>query len=129
MSTSTVITPAILMTAIPGGTTFWNKVRVQAIRVWAETSISGTGGSLTTPQLRVDVSNDGVNEPTVSWTDTGTTGQRRPGIAFSLGLREQASWFGVASTQNIFNVRVLNATATEPITVQAVVELLSPNLS
>lgn len=121
-----------LMASVPGGTTFWSHVRFQSFRIWAETEVSTTSGKNgDTPVLRVDAQNVGVNQPTVSWTDTGTTGQRRPGIAFEPSLGLQLEWLGVASTQTLFNVRVTNAPATvfTGVTIQCVCELLSPNLS
>lgn len=124
-----------LMAAVPGGTTFWAHVRFQSFRIWSETELSTTTtGNGSTPVLRVDAQNVGVNQPTVSWSDTGTTGQRRPGIAFEPSLSLQSEWLGVASTQTLFNVRISNASTGTPtvfsgITIQCVCELLSPNLS
>lgn len=124
-----------LMASVPGGTTYWNHVRFQGFRIWSGTNLVVTdfNGSAPTPVLRVDCENVGANQPSISWTDTGTSGQQRPSIAFQPALGLQSEWFVVASTQTLFSVRILNATATpvtfSDVTVQAVVELLSPNLS
>jgi hypothetical protein len=123
-----VLTPATIMGAVPGGITYWSKMRLQLVRVWAETETPGGG---LTPILRVDIQNEGTDSPTLSWSDTGTTGHRRPGISFQPGLREQAQWFVTASTTPLFNIRVTtaNTQVAEFVTVQCVVEILSPNLS
>jgi len=130
-STQATITPGVISAAVPGGTTYWSKIRIQSVRIWAQTQLGNvSAGNGNTPVLRVDCRDDNVNEPAVSWTDTGTSGQRRPAIAFQLGLREQASWFGTANTQPICSIRLTNLpTGTEEVTVQAVVEILSPTPS
>jgi hypothetical protein len=125
------VSPATIMGAVPGGLTYWAKMRLQGVRVWSETGSPVQAGVGLTPILRVDIQNEGTDSPTISWSDTGTTGQRRPGIAFQPGLREQAQWFGTASTTPLFNVRVSagNTQAADYVILQCIVEILSPNLS
>jgi hypothetical protein len=121
------VTVADLMTAVPGGNTYWSRVRVNLIRLWAPTfaNQASTGDS---PTLRVVSGDDGLNEPPVSWSDNGTGGQQRPRIAFALGLREQAAWHGVASNQLLCTVAWTNSAGGTPfVIVQASVELLSPS--
>jgi hypothetical protein len=126
-----VVSPATIMGAVPGGNTYWAKMRLQGARLWSETAGLATAGVGLTPILRVDIQNEGTDSPTISWSDTGTTGHRRPGIAFQPGLREQAQWFGAAATTPLFNVRVTTGTTqvAEYVILQCVVEILSPNLS
>jgi hypothetical protein len=130
-STEAVLTPGVISAAVPGGTTYWSKIRIQSVRIWAQTQLGNvTTGNGNTPVLRVDCRDNNVNEPALSWSDTGTSGQRRPAIAFQPGLREQASWYGTANTQPICAIRLANlATGTEEVTVQVVVEILSPSPS
>lgn len=128
---STPVTVADVMGAVPGGLTYWAHVRVNLIRVWAPAIVYNASGQAAGDSvvLRVDVANDGLDAPTVSWSDSGTGGSQRPRVAYMLGLREQSSWFGVASTQELFRVFVNTSSAAVNVIVQANLELLSPNLS
>jgi len=130
-STGVPVTIADVMGAVPGGLTYWAHARVNLIRVWAPAITYNISSALPDGDsvfLRVDVANDGLDAPTVSWTDSGTGGSQRPRVAYMLGLREQSSWFGVASTQELMRVYVPSASGCSVI-VQANLELLSPNLS
>jgi len=129
-STGVPVTVADLMGSVPGGLTYWAHVRVNLIRAWAP-AITYNGNGLADGDsvvLRVDVANDGLDAPTVSWSDSGTGGSQRPRVAYMLGLREQSSWFGVASAQELFRLYVSSSNGCNVI-VQANLELLSPNLS
>jgi hypothetical protein len=131
-SAGTPVTVADVMGAVPGGLTYWAHVRVNLIRAWAPAVVYNTSSGSPSGDsvvLRVDCSNNDVNSPTVSWSDSGTGGQQRPRVAFELGLREQSSWFSVASTTELFRLFVIPATGNTNVIVQANVELLSPNLS
>lgn len=126
------VTVADVMGAVPGGLTYWAHVRVNLIRVWAPGIVYNPNSGIPAGDsvvLRVDCSNNDINSPTVSWSDSGTGGQQRPRVAFELGLREQSSWFGVASTSELFRLFVSPFTGDATVIVQANVELLSPNLS
>jgi len=122
--TSTEIDVATIASAVPGGLTYWRFVRINLIRVWGPSENAGTDSGA----IRVDCDINTIDSPSISWTDSGTGGQQRSRVAFALGLREQSTWFGVASTTNIFNVRHFGLEPAVCI-VQASVELLSPNLS
>lgn len=123
-ATPTFVDVATLVSAVPGGLTYWAFARINLIRVWGASENSGTDSGA----IRVDVLIDNLDSPSISWTDSGTGGQQRPRIAFALGLREQSSWFGVASTTRIFSVQHFGL---EPSTVivQASLELLSPHFA
>jgi hypothetical protein len=125
------VTVADLMGAVPGGLTYWARVRVNLIRAWAPAVVYSSTGQASGDSvvLRVDVANDGLDAPTMSWSDSGTGGSQRPRVAYMLGLREQSSWFGVASTQQLFRLSVNTGAASCNVIVQANLELLSPNLS
>jgi len=126
-STPVPVTVADLMGAVPGGNTYWSRVRVNLIRLWAP-NFANQSAISDSPTLRVKSGDDGLNEPAVSWSDNGTGGQQRPRIAFALGLREQAAWFGVASSQLLCTVEWNSLAGGTPfVIVQASVELLSPS--
>jgi len=128
----TPITVARIAAAVPGGLTYWTRIRVSSMRIYSQDVLSAVGEAQISPTLRVDFSSDGVNAPTVSWSDQGTSGQRRAAIAFAPGLRVQSEWFGTSQTTTICNVRLLNGSTIltgHSVLVQAVIELLSPNLN
>lgn len=131
-SAGTPVTVADVMGSVPGGLTYWAHARVNLIRAWAPAIVYTGSGQPTGDSvvLRVDVANDGLDAPTVSWSDSGTGGSQRPKVAYMLGLREQSSWFGVASTQELCRLHVAGAAGSQlNVIVQANLELLSPNLS
>jgi hypothetical protein len=130
-TSGTTLTVARISSAVPGGLTYWSKIRIQSLRIWASELTAGSGNQ---PTLRVDANTGGVDQPTISWTDSGTQGQRRPAIAFSPGLRFQAEWFGTAAVAGVAVLSVSDSPSApflsgETLVVQAVVELVSPNLS
>jgi len=125
------VTVADVMGAVPGGLTYWAHVRVNLIRAWAPAIVYSSSGLAQGDSvvLRVDVANDGLDAPTMSWSDSGTGGSQRPKVAYMLGLREQSSWFGVASTRELCRLHLAPAGNPSLVIVQANLELLSPNLS
>lgn len=114
-----------LASGIPGGSSYWNSIRVTAIDVW------GTATSTTTPgadtgslQINVD-SSSSWSQPPVTWIDSGTSGAERPRIGFTLGLLDQARFFGTADTTVLFSAK---GTPQTSLIVQCTVELVSPSL-
>jgi len=113
-----------LMQGIPGGVTYWSKVRVQQVKVWAPTQVTGAAVS---PLLVVDATSPAG--PDISWIDTGIVGQTRPKIGFQFGLLQQSNWLNVADDTDLFSVRIQNAgTGNHLIVIQAVLEIVSPRL-
>jgi len=117
--TITPITPSILMSTVPGGLTFWNRVRVERIDVW--------GSGIDDSTLQVEIVPDVAwNQPSLQLEDVGTPGQRRPAIGVRLGLLDRGRWFGTADTTVI--AQVSTSSLTSNIIVQATIELTSPPL-
>lgn len=131
-STPTAVTVSSLAGAIPGGLTYWNKIRFQSVKIWAnEISIgSGAANIQRFPIMIVTTTPVGNAEPAIQWNDQGTTGQQRPAIGFSFGLNLQSQWFGVADIQQLFTVVLHdplgNVAVPGSVRIQAVVEILSP---
>lgn len=137
INTPKPVTIATIMSAVPGGTTYWNKVRINSLRIWSETQLGASTANPvgTAPVLRVVAATEsGWQLPNVSWTDTGTPGQRRSGIAYLPSMFTRGQWFGTASTTNICDVSNANGTPNPnlhaaDITIQVNLELMSPSLS
>jgi len=130
-TTPTAVTVSTISGAIPGGLTYWNKIRFQSIKIWADlTQISATTPQFM-PILIVTTTPVGNFEPAIQWNDQGTTGQERPKLGFQLGLATQSQWFGVADIQQLFTIAVHQPDGT-PVAgtcrIQANVEILSPIL-
>jgi hypothetical protein len=121
-STTESVTVAMIMTAVPGGLTFWSKMRVNSIRVWGEpaTAVTNPAG------ISVTATGTAAGLAPTSWEDVGTAGAQRSHIAFLPGLQDQSTWNSVASTQSVFTVRSVPPLA-QTVLVQASVELLSPS--
>jgi hypothetical protein len=132
-ATPTPVTVSNISGAIPGGLTYWNKIRIQSVKIWADqtTTTSATPTFPFMPILIVTTTPVGNFEPAVQWNDQGTTGQERPKIGFQLGLATQSQWFGVADIQQLFTVAIHNTNG-DPLPgncrVQVNVEMLSPIL-
>jgi len=113
-----------LMQGIPGGVTYWSRMRVQSVKVWAPSQVNGAEVS---PILVVDTTL--ATGADMSWLDTGIVGQSRPKIAFKFGLIQQSTWMGVADDTALFQIRIQNAgSATNLVIMHAVLELMSPHL-
>jgi len=128
-TTPTAVTVSAIAGAIPGGLTYWNKIRFQSIKIWANEITVGTISKF--PILIVTTTPVGNAEPPLQWNDQGTTGQQRPAIGFSFGLNLQSQWFGVADIQQLFTIATHNTGGTpvaSDVRIQAVVEILSPIL-
>jgi len=127
----TAVTVSQISGAIPGGLTYWNKIRIQSVKIWADLTRASSTSPDIMPILIVTTTPVGNFEPAIQWNDQGTTGQERPKVGFQLGLATQSQWFGVADIQQLFTVAV-HAQDGTPITgtcrVQVNVEILSPIL-
>jgi len=114
--------PSVLMAGVPGGLTYWNRVRFEKFEVWSNSPASGTD------TLSVLISTqDDWSQPTVSFLDTGTYGERRANIAFKLGLLDRARFFSTADTTVLFTAKS-DSSGAGLVVVQATVELLSGSL-
>lgn len=115
-------TAAVLMAGVPGGLTYWNRVRFERFEIWSNSSSSGTD----TLSVLVNTQDD-WSQPTVSFVDTGTYGNRRASIAFKLGLLDRSRWFSTADTTVLFTAKA-DTGGQGALVVQATVELLSGSL-
>lgn len=122
------LTPALIASRLPGGATFWNRIRIEKISIWGDNgsgsaSAPGSGSG----DLFVLVPSDsGWDQPTIEWSDSGIFGQSRPKIAFKLGLLDRARWFNVASTQVLAQVGNRVAPSNPVLTIHFTVSVMSP---
>jgi len=126
-TTPTAVTVSTVSGSVPGGLTYWNRIRFQSVKFWAN-NLPTTG---LVPILIVTTVPQGNSEPAIQWNDTGVTGQSRSRLGYSFGLNQQSQWFGVADLQQLFTIALHtpdNSPAAGTVRVQAVVELLSPIL-
>lgn len=114
-----------LSSGIPGGSSYWNSIRITAIDVWGTATSNTIPGADVIPlQITVD-SSSSWSQPPVTWIDSGTSGAERPRIGFALGLLDQARFFGTADTTELFSAK---GTPQSSLIVQCTVELVSPPL-
>jgi len=128
-TTPAPVTVSTISGAIPGGLTYWSRIRIQSVKIWADQITTGAPLATYMPILIVTTTPVGNSEPAIQWNDQGTTGQQRPKIGFQLGLATQSQWFGVADIQQLFTVALHSPGATPvggSVRVQVNVEMLSP---
>lgn len=122
---TTTLTVADVTGAIPGGQTYWTRVRFDTIKVWGASTQAGKEGDPLILLLPVDTSWD---QPPLEAEDAGVMGQRRPAVGMRLGLLESARWFGTADTTILCRVRQSNVSPSDTqLVIQANLELMSPS--
>lgn len=120
---------------VPGGTSFWNRIRIEKITVWLKPSVEGTASRLDQEQLQVQLPGDDTKGiPPVSYRDNGILGQSYPAIAFKPGLAQRQRWYNPASEDVIFIATSQNSSAppssvNAEFIVAATLELVSPQLN
>jgi hypothetical protein len=113
------ITVAQLCAGIPGGLTYWNRVRFEKFDIWNNSALEGQTQS---GPLAISIAPDSTSgQPPFQLVDNGTVGNRRSGVGFRLGLLERARFYGTADTTVIFTVQ-----SGSSVLVQVTMELLSP---
>lgn len=123
-STAETVEVATIMAAVPGGLTFWSRMRVNSVRVWGAPVLAAADAQ----GISVQATGTTAGLAPSAWVDVGTPGAQRAHIAFVPGLQEQSTWHPVASTQGVFTLRSVPATA-QNVLVQVSVDLLSPILT
>jgi len=112
------ISPSLLMAGVPGGLTFWSRVRFERFSVYS--GASGEDADL----LRIVISpQSGWSQPPVSFTKSGTVGNVRAAIGFRLGLLDRGRFFETADVTELF---VVQSAANSTAVLQASIELISP---
>lgn len=107
------ISPSQLMAGVPGGLTYWSKVRIESFSVWAKD----------TDTLLVTVlPSNSLRQAPLELSDTGIPGSRRAAIAVKLGMTERMAYWSVADTFTLFDVDV---STHGDVTIIANVELIS----
>jgi len=114
------VTVSELMGGVPGGITYWNRVRFERFDVWS----GADAASSDVLTVTVSPQND-WSQPVFSVKDSGTVGNTRAKVGFRLGLLDRARYFGTAATTELF---VVGGLATSEVIIQASVELISPGL-
>lgn len=117
------ITPAYIMTnAVPGGTTFWNSVRVNKVACWGQ-SVANASLATAANGIRFDVAgHSDWGQPATRFVDDGVFGQSRPKLAIALGALQRMRYFGPAETDTLVTV---TGTPGEILTLQFSLELIS----
>jgi hypothetical protein len=115
---SAIISPAILMTGVPGGVTYWRNCRIERIDIFSNSAPA----SLDTITV-TSAGNDSNGQTIAQWIDTGTPGQERAHVGYRLGLLERARWWNTADNTPLGAVSVDKGP--NLVVVQAVVELES----
>jgi len=118
----TGLSPAILSAGVPGGLTYWSRMRIERLDFWSNSSSTGTD---TITVIVPPGATSGT--PPAQWTDTGVYGQRRAHVGFKFGLAERQCWHSTADEKTLCNVRT-DVTPSTPIIIQATVELMSTPL-
>lgn len=91
------MTVASVASLIPGGLTYWNRLRIEKITVWLARQSSSAD------QLQVTLPNDdSAGVPAMSFTDNAVTGATLPCVAFKLGLLQRARWYNPSSNVVLF---------------------------
>lgn len=118
-----VLTPAQISSWIPGGQTYWSRMRIEKVNVWGSAS-SGTVGTVDN-RLQVQLESDSsTGQPPMEWSDSAIIGQSRPRISFKLGLLARSKWYGVADTTEI--ARISQTGNSGNLTIQVTVAIVSP---
>jgi len=116
------VTVAMLSASIPGGLTYWSRVRFEKFDVWS-------GSPDEAAKLSITVGPDASSaQPPFQITDHGTSGQRRSAVGFKLGLLERARFFGTADTTALFTVLAPAGPGVQ-VFVHTTIELISPALA
>jgi hypothetical protein len=111
--------------AVPGGTTYWSRIRIQKITVWADGQVVASSSSSVSTPLTINLlASVNWSQPAMSFTDNGTAGAERAVVGFKLGMLDQARWFGTADNVTLFTI---SNPADRQITVHATVELMGPS--
>jgi hypothetical protein len=114
------VDPSMLSAGVPGGLTYWNRMRIDAVYAYGDSA--GSAGDDHTISIQASNSTD-WDQPSFNIRDTGTLGQSRPRVGFRLALLDRARWFGTAGTTELC---VVNAPTDSIVTLQATIELMSP---
>lgn len=114
------ISPSMLSAGIPGGLTYWSRIRFESFRAYAKDVSTGSSELAITVSPQTD-----WNQPPFSIIDSGTAGNVRPRLGFKLGLLDRSRWFGTADTTELF---VVSGNPDEDIIIQASVVIMSPGL-
>lgn len=120
-SSGTVVDAATIMNAVPGGLTYWSRMRLNSVKVWGAPATVGSDP----PGISVQAIGNGISAAPTLWVDMGTAGARRSHVAFVPGLLEQSSWFNVAATQGFFTLRSVPSADAQTLLVQVSIDLLS----
>jgi hypothetical protein len=111
----------MIAAAVPGGSTYWNSIRIQKLMFWGQDFSSTASQSV---PLTVEVTSvSGWSQPPMQYSDQGTGGQKRSTVGFKLGLLDQARYFGPADSTVVATVKTA---PTSTVVVRASVELVSP---
>lgn len=111
------ISPSVLAAGVPGGLTYWSKMRVENIHVWAPASPESG--------IAVEVlASSSQDQPSITYHDDGVQGHSRPRVGIKLGLLDRSRFFNTAST---FTLVTITRDSTEPLVIQASLELTSPS--
>lgn len=107
--TSINISTSDLMEAVPGGTSFWNRVRFEKIAIWLQpqTSTTTTGSLSSTEQGQLKVTLPGDSNrgfAPATYQDNGVLGERFSNVVFKFPLLQRQFWYNTANTDSLFSL-------------------------
>jgi len=114
------VSPSVLAAGLPGGLTYWSRMRVDKIVVWSEATLEGS--DLLSLQLSPS---SAWEQPPFAVKDSGTVGNVRARIGLKFGLLDRARWFGTAGTEELC---VIASAPDTTVILQASIDVISPGL-
>lgn len=116
----------------PGGTTFWNRVRVERVSVYLKPD-QGTQAlsQYHLPQLQVQIpGDDTIGSPPTTFRAQGVEGNSLAMIGWRFGMAQRMRWWNPSATQSLFTVSVDDTDGGQwPMFVEVTLELVSPQLT
>lgn len=98
---------ARLAELIPGGLTYWSRMRVEKVSVWLkpEAARGTAGGFLRLFELEVTIpGNTNTGSPPRSFRDNAIDGATLPMVSWRFGLAQRQRWVSPAAGENLFRV-------------------------
>jgi len=121
---------ADLVGLVPGGTSFWNRARVERVQVWLKPSLVGVADAVRQQELQIQIPGDATTgSPPVTFRDSSVDGLTLPTVAWKYGLAQRMRWVSPANTDNLFTITLPNSTTGGTAFVVATLALVSPQLA
>jgi len=114
------VSPSVLSAGVPGGLTYWSRMRIEKIEAYSDDVVAVSG------QMSLQVSpQSGWDQPPFAIRDAGTVGNERARLGFKMGLLDRSRWW---NTADVTELCVISTAPDSTIILQASIELISPGL-